>query len=42
VPETFLVDASGVIRHKIIGPLSDAVVANDLKPAIDKVLAPPG
>ena len=22
-PETFLVDAQGIIRHKVIGPLSD-------------------
>jgi cytochrome c biogenesis protein CcmG/thiol:disulfide interchange protein DsbE len=42
VPETFLVDAKGIIRHKVIGPLTDAIVASDLKPAIDKALAPSG
>jgi cytochrome c biogenesis protein CcmG/thiol:disulfide interchange protein DsbE len=42
VPETFLVDAKGIIRHKVIGPLTDAIVARDLKPAIDAALAPPG
>ncbi len=42
VPETFLVGADGIIRHKVIGPLTDAIVAGDLRPAIDKALAPPG
>ncbi|HEX7815436.1 DsbE family thiol:disulfide interchange protein [Dyella sp.] len=33
-PESFLVDAKGVIRYKHIGPLTDQVIANELKPAI--------
>ena len=33
-PETFLVDAEGVIRWKHVGPLDDAVVERDLLPAI--------
>lgn len=33
-PETFLVDASGVIRYKHIGPLSNGIIANELEPAI--------
>ena len=33
-PESFLIDARGVIRYKHIGPFTPAVVANELKPAI--------
>ncbi|GAB3383550.1 DsbE family thiol:disulfide interchange protein [Lysobacter fragariae] len=38
-PETFLVDASGVVRWKFVGPLTDDVIANQLLPnlaAIEK------
>ncbi|MGH8211850.1 MAG: DsbE family thiol:disulfide interchange protein [Rhodanobacteraceae bacterium] len=33
-PETFLVDATGVIRYKHIGPLTPEVIAQELEPAI--------
>jgi cytochrome c biogenesis protein CcmG, thiol:disulfide interchange protein DsbE len=33
-PETFLVDAKGVVRYKHIGPLTPEVIENELKPAI--------
>ena len=33
-PETFLVDAQGVIRYKHIGPLTADVIARELEPAI--------
>lgn len=33
-PETFLVDARGVIRYKHIGPLTPEVIAQELEPAI--------
>jgi cytochrome c biogenesis protein CcmG, thiol:disulfide interchange protein DsbE len=33
-PESFLIDAKGVIRYKHIGPLTPDVVAKELKPAI--------
>lgn len=33
-PETFLVDARGVIRYKHIGPLTNAIIARELEPAI--------
>jgi cytochrome c biogenesis protein CcmG/thiol:disulfide interchange protein DsbE len=33
-PESFLVDAHGVIRYKHIGPITIDVVNNELKPAI--------
>ncbi|MEX0852223.1 MAG: DsbE family thiol:disulfide interchange protein [Bauldia sp.] len=39
VPETFLVGPDGVIREKIIGPLSEEAVAGSLMPAIEKALA---
>ncbi len=34
VPETFVVDGNGVIRHKHIGPLTDYDVTNVILPAI--------
>lgn len=34
VPETFLIDAAGVIRHKHIGPLDARIVAEEIVPAI--------
>ena len=34
-PETFLVDAKGVIRYKHVGPLTTDVIAKQLKPAIN-------
>lgn len=34
-PETFLVDAEGVVRFKYISPLTPAVIANELMPRID-------
>jgi cytochrome c biogenesis protein CcmG/thiol:disulfide interchange protein DsbE len=37
-PESFLVDAKGVIRYKHIGPLTPDVVATELKPAIAAML----
>jgi cytochrome c biogenesis protein CcmG/thiol:disulfide interchange protein DsbE len=40
VPETFLVGPDGIIRDKIIGPLTDDAVETRLKPAIAKVLTP--
>ena len=33
-PETFLIDAKGVIRYKRIGPLTPEVIENVLKPKI--------
>ena len=33
-PETFLVDANGMIRWKHVGPLTDAVIADELLPAL--------
>ncbi|MEZ5465074.1 MAG: DsbE family thiol:disulfide interchange protein [Lysobacteraceae bacterium] len=33
-PETFLVDAEGVIRFKLVGPLSDDIIERDILPRI--------
>ncbi len=33
-PETFLVDADGIVRWKHVGPLSDDIVQNELLPAL--------
>ena len=37
VPETFLVDAEGVIVYKHVGPLSPQAIESELKPAIAKL-----
>jgi len=34
-PESFLIDKQGIIRHKVIGPLSDADNYNDLMSVMD-------
>jgi cytochrome c biogenesis protein CcmG/thiol:disulfide interchange protein DsbE len=34
VPETFLIDASGVIRYKHIGPLTSEVLTQELQPLL--------
>lgn len=33
-PETFLVDANGIVRWKHVGPLTDATVRNELLPRL--------
>ncbi|RXR07003.1 DsbE family thiol:disulfide interchange protein [Pseudoxanthomonas composti] len=39
-PETFLVDAAGIVRWKHVGPLSDALIQQELLPAIDRLERP--
>lgn len=41
VPETFFVDRAGVIRHKIIGPIDQERLENDVMPQIEALLAEP-
>ncbi|MFT3762534.1 MAG: DsbE family thiol:disulfide interchange protein [Pseudoxanthomonas sp.] len=36
-PETFLVDAQGIVRWKHVGPLDDAIIANELLPLLDRL-----
>jgi len=38
-PETFIIDAHGVVRHKHIGPITDAAVETELVPLIEKLKA---
>ena len=38
-PETFLVDGAGIIRWKHVGPLTDAIVADELMPALQQIEA---
>ena len=35
-PETFLVDRGGVVRWKHVGALTDAIIANELMPALQQ------
>lgn len=37
VPETFVIDKAGVVRHKHIGPLTPEVWARDLEPLIQRL-----
>lgn len=37
VPETFVVDATGVVRHKVVGPLTQQVWARELKPLLQQL-----
>ncbi len=39
VPETFVIDGKGFIRHKITGPINDQIITNQLLPAIKKAQA---
>jgi cytochrome c biogenesis protein CcmG/thiol:disulfide interchange protein DsbE len=39
VPETFIIGRDGTIRYKFIGPISDAALAETLRPEIEKALA---
>ena len=36
-PETFLVDAQGRVRWKHVGPLTEAIVRDELMPLVDEV-----
>lgn len=38
-PETFLIDAHGIIRHKYIGPLTPELIKNDLMPRVARLRA---
>lgn len=35
VPETFIVDGKGIIRHKHVGPLTEALIAGEFSKAIE-------
>lgn len=38
-PETFVIDKTGVIRYKVIGPMTDEIWKNEVKPIVDKLEA---
>jgi len=39
VPETFIVDKQGVIRYKQIGPITDEIWRDTLRPIVDRLSA---
>jgi cytochrome c biogenesis protein CcmG/thiol:disulfide interchange protein DsbE len=39
VPETFILDRNGIIRHKVIGPLTEDTLQNEVMPVIEDLLA---
>lgn len=42
VPETFIVDATGTIRYKHIGPIGEDTLAEVIRPEIEKAMQPEG
>lgn len=36
-PETFLVDAAGIVRWKHVGPVDDSIIRDELVPLLDKL-----
>ena len=40
VPETFIVDGKGIIRHKHIGPIDAGSLDTSIRPAIETALKP--
>ncbi len=41
-PETFLIDQQGVIRHKVIGPMTGEILQQQLFPLIEKLQSTSG
>lgn len=37
VPETFILDKDGIIRHKIIGPIDEDIVNQEILPLVEKL-----
>jgi cytochrome c biogenesis protein CcmG/thiol:disulfide interchange protein DsbE len=37
VPETFVIDKHGIIRHKVIGPISSSILRECLTPLVAKL-----
>lgn len=42
VPETFVIDRKGIIRHKVIGPLTDNLVREEILPLLLQLNAEAG
>jgi len=41
-PETFVIDKQGVIRHKVIGPLTQDILQNEILPLVERLRAEKG
>ena len=39
VPETYVIDAKGVIRFKVVGPVTPEIITRDLAPIFDQIRA---
>ena len=39
VPETFVIDAAGVVRHKVVGPLTQQTWAREVEPLLRRLQA---
>lgn len=37
VPESYLIDAEGIVRHKVVGPISEQILADTLLPMIEQL-----
>jgi len=42
VPETFVIDRDGIIRHKVIGPITPDAWSRDVQPLIKRLQGEPG
>lgn len=40
VPETYIVDGNGIIRHRFVGPLTPDILAREFDPEIKKAATP--
>lgn len=38
VPETFIIDAAGVVRHKVIGPITEEAMQQEIMPLLTDLL----
>lgn len=38
VPETFVIDSKGFVRHKVIGPVTEKMMADTILPLLDELL----
>lgn len=38
VPETFIIDKNGIVRHKVIGPISAEAMQQEIIPLLDSLL----
>lgn len=39
VPETYLIDHKGIIRYKVVGPVTPELIETELRPLINKLIA---